>query len=346
MVRDAISREISRDGQVYIVYNKVQSIEGFAARIRSLIPGLRVAVGHGQMPEQRLEEVMQAFIDGEYDVLVCTTIAENGIDIPNVNTLIVYEADRFGLSQLYQLRGRVGRSARTSYAYFTYLRGKLMSETAHKRLSAISEYTQFGSGFKIALRDLQIRGAGNLLGAQQHGHLADVGYEMYCRMVQEAVQAIRDGKEAAPPPPQTHMELSVEAYIPDSYIPNQTLKIQAYQSIAAIDGEEAREDVTEELIDRYGDMPDCVSTLIDVASLKHLASDCGASSISQRDDAVLIRFLSTAPVDPEKLLSMVASSKGKMMFRRGAAPELSVRVGRDLFGELTNVFRTIRRSDA
>ena len=346
MVRDAISREISRDGQVYIVYNKVQSIEGFAARIRSLIPGLRVAVGHGQMPEQRLEEVMQAFIDGEYDVLVCTTIAENGIDIPNVNTLIVYEADRFGLSQLYQLRGRVGRSARTSYAYFTYLRGKLMSETAHKRLSAISEYTQFGSGFKIALRDLQIRGAGNLLGAQQHGHLADVGYEMYCRMVQEAVQAIRDGKEAAPPPPQTHMELSVEAYIPDSYIPNQTLKIQAYQSIAAIDGEEAREDVTEELIDRYGDMPDCVSTLIDVASLKHLASDCGASSISQRDDAVLIRFLSTAPVDPEKLLSMVASSKGKMMFRRGAVPELSVRVGRDLFGELTNVFRTIRRNDA
>ena len=169
---------------------------------------------------------------------------------------------------------------------------------------------------------------------------------MYKRQVQEAVQAIRDGKEAAPPPPQTHMELSVEAYIPDSYIPNQTLKIQAYQSIAAIDGEEAREDVTEELIDRYGDMPDCVSTLIDVASLKHLASDCGASSISQRDDAVLIRFLSTAPVDPEKLLSMVASSKGKMMFRRGAAPELSVRVGRDLVGELTNVVRTIRRSDA
>ncbi|MBP3372870.1 MAG: transcription-repair coupling factor, partial [Clostridia bacterium] len=341
IVRDAIMRELSRDGQVYIIYNKVQSIEGFASRIRSLIPDLRVAVGHGQMPENRLEEVMQDFIDGQYDVLVCTTIAENGIDIPNANTLIVYEADRFGLSQLYQLRGRVGRSRRTAYAYFTYMRDSVMSETAHNRLSAISEYTQFGSGFKIALRDLQIRGAGNLLGAQQHGHLASVGYEMYCRMVQEAIAQIKNGEAEKPLRPDPHLDLSVEAFIPDFYIENQMLKIQAYQTIAAIDGEEAREDVTEELIDRYGDMPDCVQTLIDVAYLKHLARKCGVTRIMHRGTMAEIFFAPDAPVDPERLLALVSSSKGRITFRGGVVPQMQYNLDGDLFEKLGHVMQSI-----
>jgi transcription-repair coupling factor (superfamily II helicase) len=341
IVCDAIARELSRDGQVYVIYNKVRSIEGFAARLRSMMPDLRVAVGHGQMPQQRLEAVMQAFIDGEYDVLVCTTIAENGIDIPNVNTMIVFEADKFGLSQLYQLRGRVGRSGRTAYAYFTYLRDSLMNETAQKRLSAISEYTQFGSGFKIALRDLQIRGAGNLLGAQQHGHLAAVGYEMYCRMVQEEVSAIKSGAPVIQRRPDPHMDLAVEAYIPDHYIDNQMLKIQAYQSIAAVDGEQAKLDVTEELIDRYGDMPKCVETLIDVAYLKHQAAMCGVLRILQRGQDVQICFAQDAPIDPKLLLQVVSDSRGTMTLRNTDVPTLQCRVQGDLFQTLGALFERL-----
>ncbi len=348
VVREAILRETSRNGQVFIVYNRVQSIDAFAERIRALVPDLRVAVGHGQMKENQLESVMQDFIDGQYDILVCTTIAENGIDIPNANTMIVCEADRFGLSQLYQLRGRVGRSTRSSYAYFTYRRDREMSETAQKRLSALAEYTQFGSGFKIALRDLQIRGAGNLLGSQQHGHLEAVGYELYCRMVQEAIQEITEGKGAAARElPDTQMDLEVDAYIPDAYIPNQVMKISAYQQIAGIRSREMYDDVLEELIDRYGDPPASVLTLLDVALTKEAARQCGATRVVQRDRTAEIWLAPDAPVSAPRLLLAVSESGGRVLFTQGKYPVLRMHVEKDLFRELRDLLEKIRpQSDA
>ena len=253
IVRDAMLREINRGGQVYFLYNRVRSINKMAERVRSLLPEARIAVAHGQMDERLLENTMLDFYNGEYDVLLCTTIIETGLDIPNVNTIIVYDSDKMGLSQLYQLRGRVGRSNRLAYAYFTYQRDKVLTEVAEKRLQAIKEFTEFGSGFKIAMRDLEIRGAGNLLGREQHGHMESIGYDLYTKLLNETVR-----KLAGKPLEEKidcSIELNIEAYIPLSYIKDENQKIEIYKKIASIDGLSSLYDIEEEIEDRFGDIP-------------------------------------------------------------------------------------------
>lgn len=248
LVRDAVLREMQRGGQTYVLYNHVERIERFHARLRALVPEARIAIGHGQMREHALEDVMMDFYEGKYDVLLCTTIIESGLDIPNCNTLIVCEADHFGLSQLYQLRGRVGRSNRLAYAYLTVQPNKVLSETADKRLRAIREFTTFGSGFRIAMRDLEIRGAGNLLGAEQHGFLSTVGYDMYCKLMEETVREIRGeiGDTAAI---ETRVEYPVDAFLPAEYVPSDAQRIELYKRIASVRSREDCEDMVEEITD-------------------------------------------------------------------------------------------------
>ncbi len=266
MVREAINRELARGGQVYYVYNRVQTIVEMTNMIAKLVPDANVAFAHGQMKERELEKIMYGFINGEIDVLVSTTIIETGLDISNVNTMIIHDADQMGLSQLYQLRGRVGRSNRTSYAFLMYRRNKMLKEVAEKRLHAIREFTELGSGFKIAMRDLEIRGAGNLLGAEQSGHMESVGYDLYCKMLSEAVQEAK-GIEVAEDF-ETTIDMSIDAYLPDSYISNEALKLDTYKRIAAIENNEEYDDMLEELLDRFGEPPKTVQNLLAVANLK------------------------------------------------------------------------------
>lgn len=270
LVREAIERELARNGQVYFLYNQVHNIDQMADQIRMLVPDARIAVAHGQMVETELERVMLDFLDGEYDVLVSTTIIETGVDIPNVNTLIIYDADRMGLSQLYQLRGRVGRSNRIAYAYFTYQRDKVLSEAAEKRLQAIKEFTELGSGFKIAMRDLAIRGAGNLLGAEQHGHIASVGFELYTQMLKEAINE-QQGKVEEEKAFDPEIELNIDAYLPSDYIKDEKQKIEIYKKIRAVRQLDEARDLEEEIEDRFGDLPQPVMNLLRIARLRAYA---------------------------------------------------------------------------
>ena len=256
LIRDAIMREIGRGGQVYFVYNRVEDINRIANYVKGLVPESKVAVVHGQMTERELEKEMMSFMAKEYDVLVCTTIIETGIDIPNVNTIIVYNSDKMGLSQLYQLRGRVGRSNKIAYAYLLYTKDKVLTEVAEKRLKALKDFTELGSGFKIAMRDLEIRGAGNMMGSAQHGHMATVGYDLYCRMLEDTIKLIKG--EIDKEPIETTIDLRIDAYIPSSYIEDEIQKIEVYKKIAAIENINEYNDVKEELIDRYSDIPDSV----------------------------------------------------------------------------------------
>jgi transcription-repair coupling factor (superfamily II helicase) len=290
LVREAIQRELQRGGQVYFVFNRVAGINAMAEKIRELFPAVRVAVGHGRMPESTLERIMEDFIKGEYQILVSTTIIEAGLDIPNVNTLLVYDADQFGLAQLYQLRGRVGRSHRLAYAYLTYRREKIITEKAKKRLQAIKEFTELGSGFKVALRDLEIRGSGNILGAEQHGFMAEIGFDLYTRLLEEAVGRIKNRPLEKEPPAPPHLELQMSAYLPSSYIVNEEQKIDFYQRIYALSTESGLREVEEELRDRYGSPPPPVKNLLRAASLRIIASHLGISSLQQEDGAVEIRF--------------------------------------------------------
>jgi len=278
LVKEAIRRELNREGQVFLVHNRISDLDYFAEKIAQLVPEARIVVGHGQMPEGILERVMLDFIDGEYDVLISTTIIESGLDMPNVNTLIVHEAERYGLSQLHQLRGRVGRSNRRAYAYFTFQRNRAITEIAEKRLAAIKEFSEFGAGFSIAQRDLELRGVGNLLGPQQHGHVTAVGFELYTQLLEEAVQELKGVKP--PPKVETLLELNVEAFIPNTYIPSQAQKIAVYKRIQAASVSEL-EDVEEELLDRFGPMPLAVHNLLRIARIRHLAHAAGVSSIKQ-----------------------------------------------------------------
>ena len=280
MVREAIERECARNGQVYYVYNRVEDIAEVTAHIQKLVPELNVSFAHGQMKEHELEKIMYDFINGDIDVLVSTTIIETGLDISNVNTMIIHDADRLGLSQLYQLRGRVGRSGRMAYAFLLYRKDKLLKEIAEKRLAAIREFTDLGSGFKIAMRDLEIRGAGNLLGAEQHGHMEAVGYDMYCKMLNEAVKHLK-GELSEEDTFTTALDVNVDAYIPDSYIPNEYHKLDIYKRIAAIESEEEMDDMIEELIDRFGDIPKKVELLLEVARLKNLAHQAYVTEVTQ-----------------------------------------------------------------
>ena len=287
VIAEAIRRELRRGGQVFYLYNRVENIEGKAAEIKKRIPEANVGIGHGKMTEQELSEVWRQMLEQEINVLVCTTIIETGVDLPNANTLIIENADYMGLSQLHQLRGRVGRSTRRAYAYFTYAPNKVLSELSTKRLTAIREFTQFGSGFKIALRDLEIRGAGNILGGQQHGHMEDVGYDMYIKMLNEAISEAQ-GDTPAPVDKDCFVDLTVQAHIPEKYISNLHLRLDAYRRISDIRSKEDAEDVIDELIDRYGDIPRAVMTLIDISLIRNAAIQCGIYEIRQNEDNILM----------------------------------------------------------
>ena len=285
MIRGAIEREIARGGQVYFIYNRVESIDRMREHLVRLVPEARIASAHGQMNEDILEQVMMDFSEGHYDILLATSIIENGIDVANANTIIIYDADRFGLSQLYQMRGRVGRSAKMAFAYFTYRRDKVLSETAEKRLQAMKEFAQLGSGFKIAMRDLEIRGAGSLLGAQQHGHIAGVGFEMYVKLLEEAV-ARKKGEVPAPPPVETVIDLPVEAYLDGGYIDDAMHKIEIYQKIAAVRTNEDLDALLDELIDRFGEPTKPVLALLDIARIKNYARSFGARGIAAKGEVL------------------------------------------------------------
>ena len=338
-VKEAIYRELSRGGQVYYLYNRVEFISQEASRLEKMVPEANIAYAHGKMTERELEQIMEDFISGEIDVLVCTTIIETGLDIPNVNTIIIQDADRMGLSQLYQLRGRVGRSTRSSYAYLLYRRDKMLKETAEKRLQTIREFTEFGSGFKIALRDLEIRGAGNLLGAQQHGHMEAVGYDMYCRLLEEAV--LEEKGETVEKPFETSLDLQVSAYLPDFYIRNEEQRMEMYQKISRVTSEEDYYGVQEELEDRYGDLPKSAQKLLEVVLLKAAAHKLGVTQIQQKSGKLLIYFLEDAPLDTAKLAQLVTQEKGKYFFTAGANPYLTVKLKEAEEKEITTFLRKL-----
>lgn len=318
LVKDAILKELNRNGQVYYVYNRVQGIQKEAAKLKKLLPDARIAVGHGQMSERELEKIMIDFLEGQYDVLVCTTIIETGLDIPNVNTIIITHSDKMGLSQLYQLRGRVGRSNRVAYAYLTYERDKVLSEVAEKRLKAIKEFTEFGSGFKIAMRDLEIRGAGNLLGSEQHGHMAAIGYELYIKFLEDAIKKLKGEVKAEEV--ETTIELNVDGYIPERYIRNEEIKIEVYKRISSIRDKQEIDEVIEELIDRFGDVPREVNNLIKVSYIKSLAQKCGIISIIQIGEYIKIDFKDLKYITPELVSGLAEAYRSRITFDLSKAP--------------------------
>ena len=318
MVREAISREMTRGGQVYYVYNRVNDIDEVTNRVAKLVPEANVAFAHGQMQERQLEKIMYAFINGEIDVLVSTTIIETGLDISNANTMIIHDADQMGLSQLYQLRGRVGRSNRTAYAFLMYKRNKMLKEVAEKRLHAIREFTDLGSGFKIAMRDLEIRGAGNLLGAEQHGHMQAVGYDLYCKMLDEAVKEEKGIKQQEDF--ETTIDLEVNAFIPPKYIPNEFQKLDIYKRIAAIESQEEYEDMLEELLDRFGDPPKAVQNLLFIANLKAMAHKAYIQEIKQTGQDVKITMFERAKVNPAGFPPILEKFKNNLTMRLEETP--------------------------
>ena len=319
MVREAINRELARNGQVYYVYNRVTDIDEVAGRVQALVPDAVVTFAHGQMREHELERIMADFINGEIDVLVSTTIIETGLDIPNANTMIIHDADRMGLSQLYQLRGRVGRSNRTSYAFLMYKRDKLLREEAEKRLQAIREFTELGSGIKIAMRDLEIRGAGNVLGAEQHGHMEAVGYDLYCKMLNQAVLALK-GETLEEDSYETVVECDIDAYIPGRYIKNEYQKLDIYKRISAIETEEEYMDMQDELMDRFGDIPRSVENLLKIAAIRALAHRAYVTEVVINRQEVRLTMYQKAKLQVEKIPDMVRSYKGDLKLVPGDVP--------------------------
>lgn len=319
MVREAINRELARGGQVFYVYNRVTDIDEITNKIALLVPDANVSFAHGQMKERELEKIMIDFINGEIDVLVSTTIIETGLDISNANTMIIHDADNLGLSQLYQLRGRVGRSNRTSYAFLMYRRNKMLKEVAEKRLHAIREYTDLGSGFKIAMRDLEIRGAGNLLGAQQSGHMEAVGYDLYCKMLNEAVKSLKSN-EPVEEKRETTIDIEIDAFIPDKYISNEYQKLDIYKRIASIESEEECEEMLEELIDRFGEPVKSVLNLLEVARIKILANEAYVTEISQKGDTIKFKMYEKAKVNPAKIPNLVKEFNNTLKFTVDSQP--------------------------
>lgn len=324
VLADAIGRELRRGGQVYYLHNNTESIESCAFRLKELLPEARIVTAHGKMGEESLSRVWQQLLDQEIDILVCTTIIETGVDVANCNTLVIEDADRMGLSQLYQLRGRVGRSSRRAYAYFTFHKGKILSEIATKRLAAIREFASFGSGFRIAMRDLEIRGAGNILGAQQHGHMESVGYDLYVKLLNEAVSEEK-GETPQPTFTEALVDIRTEAHIPEGYIQNLNQRLDVYKKIASIQSEEDAMDILDELIDRFGEPPASVKGLVDVAQLRNSAAMMGIKEISQQQDKVL---LFPENVDMERSASLAAGLRGRVMLSLGAKPYITVRMAK------------------
>ncbi len=323
VVNEAIRRELRRGGQVFYLFNNVEGIEAKAIRISEAIPEAKVAVGHGKMSEQELSEVWRRMLNQEVNVLVCTTIIETGVDLPNANTLIIENADRFGLSQLHQIRGRVGRSSRRAYAYFTYNGAKVLSDISQKRLTAIREFTEFGSGFKIAMRDLELRGAGNILGAEQHGHMEDVGYDMYIKLLGDAV---REEKGEQPENTEDHdclIDLRIQAHIPEQYIESLSNRLDAYRRIADIRSKEDARDVIDELLDRYGDIPSSVMGLVDIALVRNRAAAAGIYEIRQNDTSLLL-YLSD--IRRREVPELIGKLPGRAMLSAGGKPYIAVRL--------------------
>ncbi len=343
LLADAIRRELRRGGQVYYIHNRVDTIERCAAGWQMRLPEARVAFAHGKMSEDEMSEIWRQVIDHEIDLLVCTTIIETGVDVPNVNTLIIENADRFGLSQLHQLRGRVGRSSRRAFAYLTFVRGKVLSDVGSKRLEAIREFTEFGAGFKIALRDMEIRGAGNLLGAQQHGHMEAVGYDLYLRLLAEAVdeeKGIRDTRRE----PECLIDLPISAHIPESYIATNAQRLDIYRRIADIRTEDDSYDVYDELIDRFGEPPEAVQGLIEVALLRNLAANIGIYEIRQNADTLL---LYQRTLDLSVGSQMSAALPGRVMINAGSKPYLAVkqRAGLTSLDTLREALQAVKVTD-
>ena len=323
LIQEAISRELSRQGQVYVVYNRVRTMERFVQRLRELVPQARMVMAHGQMPEQQLEDAMLAFYNGEYDVLVCSTIIESGLDIASANTMVVYDADRLGLAQLYQLRGRVGRSPRSAYCYLTYPQDRVLSEIAEKRLEAISEFTELGSGFKIAMRDLEIRGAGNILGPEQHGHMSQVGYDTYCKLLADAVSEAKG--EEVKPEIDTNVDIKIEAFLPDGYVKGMDQKLSCYREIAKIQNIQEREDVKDSLKDKYGPLPKSVENLLRIALLRNLAQKQQFSFVSVRPGQARLKFAPTAQPDLKGLLTQIERFGKGSSLQNGAMPTVQLK---------------------
>lgn len=318
MLRDALDREISRGGQVFYVYNKVKDIDRIADRIRRLLPHARVEFAHGQMNEHKLEKIMTAFLEHEFDVLVCTTIIETGLDISNVNTIIIDNADKMGISQLYQLRGRVGRSNRVAYAYLNYSKNKILTEIAEKRLKAIKEFTELGSGFKIAMRDLELRGAGNILGAEQHGHIAVIGYEYYCKLLEQAMKKVKG--EAVEETIATEINYNINAYLPDDFIKNGDFKVEIYKKIAAIRDKDDAFAIEEEIEDRFGTLPASVYNLIDISYVKALARMIDILEISEKANDIVFKFNSQDSISKALLERLMEIGGNRIAFDVSGKP--------------------------
>ncbi len=347
-IREAIEKELARGGQVYVLHNRVESINRVANEIKKLVPEARVAVGHGKMREAALEDMIMDFTEGEYDILVSTTIVESGMDIPNVNTMIILDADRFGLAQLYQLRGRVGRSERIAYAYLMHKPDKNLSEVAEKRLQAIREFTEFGSGFKIAMKDLEIRGAGNLLGTEQSGHMMNIGYELYCKLLDEAVKRLESGKmavdeDATPQAEETVFGLPISALIPHRYINDEILRLQMYKKIAMIASHEDEEDVVDELLDRFGDIPKDTMNLIKISKIRTMAGRSGVREISQQARGVKFSLWPTTKFPDGVIPNLATSYGGKIKFHGGNDPYimLTVSKGPEDTGYVRNILKEL-----
>lgn len=325
VIMDAIKKEMRRGGQVYYLHNDIASIDSIATRISSHIPEARIGVGHGKMNEEELSEVWRKLLEHEIDVLICTTIIETGVDVPNANTLVIDNADKMGLSQLHQIRGRVGRSNRRAYAYFTYARNKVLSDVSQKRLSAIREFTEFGSGFKIAMRDLEIRGAGNILGGEQHGHMETVGYDMYIKLLNEAISVMK-GEKPESIEQECLIDMQVQAHIPEHYIDSTNLRLEVYRKIAAISDKEDAMDVTDELIDRFGDPPASVKGLIDISLLRNTGMQLGIDEIKQQNNALLIY---KKEIDMKQVSNLVKYFKSRILLSAGSRPYISLKLEED-----------------
>ena len=349
LIREAVLREVDRGGQVYFVHNRVQTIDEAAAGLGRLAPEVSIGVAHGQMPEDRLERVMLEFLAGEFDVLVCTAIIESGIDIPNVNTIVINDAQNFGLAQLYQLRGRVGRTNRVAYAYLLFRRDLVLTELAEKRLAAIREFTSLGSGYKIALRDLEIRGAGNLLGAEQHGHIAAVGFEMYCRLLEEEIRELK-GEAKRPEPAQVLIDLPVDAFVPDSYVSDSRQKIDVYKKINGVDTMEDAADLTREFVDRFGPLPAPVSSLITIAAIRVLARELGVMAIAGERNSVIVRFPEGVRYASQDIIRIARPFKGRVMLGAGRTQTIRVKTqgmpDREILDTLVGVLTEMRQRAA
>jgi len=334
LVRKAIETELQRDGQVYFIHNRVESIYSLASLVSKLVPKARVVVGHGQMGEKELERVMLKFIRDEADVLVATTIVENGLDIPRANTILINRADRLGLSELYQLRGRVGRSNQRAYAYLLVPPQTVLSEVARKRLSAMKEFSELGAGFRIAALDLELRGAGNMLGRQQHGHIEAVGFDIYTQMLERAVSKLK-GEEAAPEL-RTTLSLGLDVRIPQDYIPSENLRLRTYKRISSIKTDDEKSDVAKELEDRFGALPGSVGNLLEYAALKSICERLRISAVERQGNRLAVRFHPETTLDPATLVSVVRSRDGIRLDPSGVL-WMEIERGEPVAGALRNV---------